>query len=134
MKAKRNLTCICVGVSLYLEGFGLVQNNSIVQLSRSGTIGQLQCISASMSAGVGQFIAPNGTDITNDSSIVTIGNDTDPGYISLELQDIVAANQGVFKCVIPDEDGLEQHLHIGISYGPFNGTQTGYVCILDVLV
>ena len=109
------------GVSLFLEGVGQLQNNSIVQLSRTGSIGQLQCISASTSPGVGQFVAPNGTDITNASSIITIGNSTDPGYISLELQDIVATNQGVYKCVIPDENGVEQHLHVGISYGPFNG-------------
>lgn len=109
------------GVSLYFEGIGQVQNNSIVQLSRTGSIGKLQCISASMSDGVGKFIAPNGTDITNDSSIITIGNITDPGYISLELQDIVATNQGIYRCVIPDEDGDQQTLHVGVSYGPFNG-------------
>ena len=74
-----------------------------------------------MSAGVGQFIAPNGTDISNNSSVITIGNVTDPGYISLELQDIVVTNQGIYRCVIPDEDGVQQILHIGISYGPFNG-------------
>lgn len=105
-----------------MEGIGQVQNNSIVQLSRTGNIGQLQCISASTSADVGQIIAPNGTDITNDSSTVTIGDIADPGYISLELEDIVPTNQGIYRCIIPDEDGVQQTLHIGLSYGPFNGT------------
>ena len=67
---------------------------------------------------MGQLVAPNGMDITNDSSIVTVGNISDPGFISLQLQNI--SNEGVYSCVIPDQDGIEQYLHIGIYYGRFN--------------
>ena len=81
---------------------------------------QLQCISASLSAGVGQFIDPNGNDITSDSSLVSVGDVTDPGYASLSLQNTGSNMQGVHQCVIPDEDGVQKYLHVGIYYGTFN--------------
>ncbi len=115
--------CISLGVALYLEGTGLVQNNSIIATTTTGRIGELQCISASRSADVGRLIAPNGNDITNNTSIVTVGSITDPGFISLELQNSISfirSNQGVYTCIIPDENGTQQYLHTGIYYGGFN--------------
>ena len=113
--------CFFSGVSLYLDGTGVIQNNSIVQTTSSNSIGQLQCLSASKSANVGQLLAPDGSDITNDSSIVTIGSITDPGFVSLELQSFLPNNQGVYTCIIPDENGIQQYLHTGIYSGRFNG-------------
>ncbi len=112
-----------LGVALYLEGTGQIQNNSIIQTTATGRIGQLQCISASGSTDVGQLIAPNGNDITNLSSIVSFENITDPGVIVLDLENdasFTASNQGVFTCIIPDENGEQQYLYIGIYYGRFN--------------
>ncbi len=108
-----------LGVALFLEGTGMVQNNSIIQPVMAN---QLQCISASKSANVGQFVAPNGNDITNNSSIVTVGNSRSPGFISLELNStsFTRNNQGVYSCIIPDENGIQQFLHVGIYYGSFN--------------
>lgn len=111
---------IVIGVALYLEGTGLIQNNSITTTTMTGRIEQLQCISASRSANVGQWISPNGNDITNNSLITSVGNITDPGFISLELQSITINNQGVYTCVIPDENGVQQYLYIGIYYGRFS--------------
>ena len=101
----------------------MIQNNSIIQTTSTGRIGKLECISALKSANVGRLIAPNGNDITNVSSIVTIGNISDPGFISLELQNDISFainNQGVYTCIIPDENEIVKYLHIGIYYGRFN--------------
>lgn len=66
---------------------------------------------------MGQIVAPNGSYITS-SSCVTIGGVEDPGYISLRLQS--SGDQGVYSCAIPDENGVQQFLHVGIYYGAFN--------------
>lgn len=110
-------------MALYLEGTGLVKNNSIIQAT-TGTIRELECISASESADVGQFIAPNGNDITNDSSTVTVGNLSDPGFVSLQLASFTRSNPGVYTCIIPVENGVLQYLHVGIYYSRFNGSQS----------
>ncbi len=81
----------------------------------------LQCISASLSANIGQFTAPNGNDITGDSSLVTAGDATDPGYLSLNLQNSGSNSQGVHRCIIPDENGIQNYLFVGIYFGSFNG-------------
>lgn len=101
----------------------MIQDNSIIQAASTDSIGQLQCISASRTANEGRLIAPNGNDITNNTSVVTVGNMTDPGFVSLELQNSAAFatnNQGVYSCILPDENGVEQYLHAGIYFGRFN--------------
>ena len=112
-----------IGVALYIDGTGVIQNNSIIQEVSSSSIGQLECISASKSSLVGRLLAPNGNDITNTSSIVTVGGTTNPGFLSFRLQSTtyLTSNQGVYTCVIPDENGVQQYLHIGIYVGRFNG-------------
>ena len=113
--------CSPVGVALYLEGSGVVQNNSIIRLAVTNTVRELECISAAESAGVGQFIAPNGNDITGNSSIVSVGDSTDPGFVSLQLASFIRDNPGVYTCIIPDGTGIWQHLHVGIYHSTFNG-------------
>ena len=98
----------------------MVHNNSIVQIATSDSVTELKCISASGFADVGQFVSPNGNDLTNDSVMVTAGGVTDPGFVSLQLASYTRSNPGVYTCVIPDENGVLQHLHVGI-YGRFNG-------------
>ena len=98
----------------------MVRNNSIVQIATSDSVTELECISASGLADVGQFVSPNGNDLTNDSAMVTVGGVTDPGFASLQLASYTRSNPGVYTCVIPDENGVLQHLHVGI-YGRFNG-------------
>lgn len=89
---------------------------------------------------MGRFIAPNGNDITNDSSIVTLGNITDPGFLSLELRNTtyLSVNQGVYSCVIPDENGVQQYLHTGVYIGRFNSMLNNYfhlkLTVLMILV
>ena len=98
----------------------MIQNNSIIQAAMIGSTQQLQCVSALASTNVGQFIAPNGSDISNDSSVVTSGDASDPGFVSLQLSSFINNNQGVYTCIIPDEYGVQQYLHVGIYYGRFN--------------
>ena len=107
-----------LGVALYLEGVGLIQNNSIVQVTANT---RLQCLSASTTPDIGHILAPNGTDITSDPAI-TRGGLTDPGFVLAQIESGSGFDQGVYRCVIPDENGVQQILHAGIYQGRFNST------------
>jgi len=111
---------LSAGATLYFDGSGLIQNNSILLLPLSGSNTPLQCISAAPSAGIGKFILPNGNDVTNDSSLVSVGGINDPGYLSLNLPSIGSSIQGVHRCIIQDENGILNYLHVGVYYGSFN--------------
>ena len=110
---------------MHSEGTGLVQNNSIVLAISASNSREFRCISASKSANVGQLVAPNGNVITNNSLIVTVGGPANLGLVSLQLQNsetFATNNQGVYSCIIPDENGVQQYLHFGIYFGRFNST------------
>ena len=113
-----------VGVALYLEGSEPVQNNSIIRASITGRFSQLQCISGSTVGNVGHWKAPNGEDIDEESFIVSVGDTTDPGITSIELQTGVSLStrdEGIYTCIIPDENGDVQYLYAGLYQRGFNG-------------
>ena len=115
-----------LGVALYLDGVGLVQNNSIIRASITGRFPQLQCISGSSAASVGQWIAPNGGGIDggpSDSFTIITGDADDPGFVSIELKDgvsLTSRDQGVYSCVNPDESGNLHYLYVGLYLRGFN--------------
>ena len=110
-------------------GYGLLQNNSITRASVTGSIMQLQCVSDSTSAGVGNWLAPNGEDITSKSDdpfMITLGDETDPGYLAVDLTEgysLTSTDEGVYTCTIPDADGIDNYLHIGIYRNGFSSKQ-----------
>lgn len=109
-----------IGAGLHLEGRGLIYNNSIIRMSASGRFNKLQCISGSRMAGVGQWIAPDGNNITEDSTDhfnITVGDLGDPGFTSIVLEDgasLEIEDEGVYMCIIPDENGDMQYLFVGL--------------------
>jgi hypothetical protein len=119
-----------LGVAINLDGVGLVQNNSIIRASITGRFPQLQCISGSSATGVGQWITPNGGEIDggpSDSFTIITGDTDDPGFISVELKDgvsLVSRDQGVYSCVIPDENGNVHYLYVGLYLRGFNSKLT----------
>ena len=119
-----------LGVSLFLEGTGQVRNNSIILASVTGRFNQVQCISGSTSVNVGQWIAPNGDIInggTSGSFVIVTGDGADPGFTSIELRtgvSLTARDEGIYTCVIPDENGNLQYLYTGIYLQGFNSKQT----------
>ena len=112
-----------------MAGTGLIQNNSaIIANSDTGRIEGLQCVSGSTTPRVGSWIAPNGENINaraDDVFNVTLGGEEDPGYMRVELvagKNLTAMDEGVYTCVIPDENEEEQYLHVGIFLSGFNST------------
>lgn len=107
---------------------GVLPNNSIILTDNFGQLPQLQCISGSKSASVGQWFTPSGQDITlttDDPFDVTIGGANDPGYLEISLHSgriLTIRDQGVYKCCIPDETGMTATFHIGIYLPQFRGS------------
>lgn len=99
-------------------------------MSASGRFNQLQCISGSTVAGVGQWIAPDGSNITEDNTDlfnVTVGGLDDPGFTSIEINDgasLTLDDEGVYTCIIPDENGDIQYLFVGLYGRGFNSEES----------
>ena len=85
----------------------------------------LWCQSANTGTNIGVWYYPNGIEVPD-------GNFTDPsaptplfskrfsGQIALARRDRLSVYEGLFKCIIPDENGVNQTLVVG-AY-----TDTGY--------
>ena len=113
------------GVGLHLTGVGPLPNNSIIIAGTTRAIGDLQCISASETPNIGQFISPSGQDLLNESIPfnITVGGQDDPGRVILSVapeQVIRGSDGGIYTCIIPDEAGVEQAIHVGIYENNFN--------------
>lgn len=108
----------------------MIPNNSIIRMSVSGRFNQLQCISGSTTAGVGQWIAPDGSNITEDGSDVfniTVGASDDPGFTSIKIKDgasLTPDDEGVYTCMIPDENGDMWYLFVGLYGRGFNSKKS----------
>ena len=113
-------------VGLFHTGSGRLSNNSIVIADSAGKIDDLQCISALTTPNVGRWIAPNGHNITfaiGDPFNVLIGGQNNPGYLRIATvpgESLAGLDEGVYACVIPDETGVEQTIHVGIYLNNFN--------------
>ena len=109
-----------------------MSNNSVLLTDRNDQTGTIYCSSGSRAANIGQWLAPNGAPITQGSGALTVvrGGGSYPAYAGLQLranQSLLQSHEGVYTCVIPDEDGVQQTLHIGIHRYGFYGMN--YVCM-----
>lgn len=101
-----------------------VSNVSSVLADRNNQVGTIYCSSGSQTSGIGQWFAPNGVAITQNgggSFTVVHGGGNFPSYIGLQLKTsrlFSAFDEGVYTCIIPDENGVQQTLHAGLyRYG-----------------
>lgn len=99
-------------------------NVSTVLADRNSQIGTIYCSSGSRTSSIGQWFAPNGAEITQSGSgsfTVVRGGGNFPSYVGLQLKtgrSFSVLDEGVYTCVIPDETGIQQTLHIGLyRYG-----------------
>ena len=109
------------GAGLYVNGIGNVLNNSILDINSGGRIPQLLCLSGSNMSVVGEWVGPDGTNLVavqNDPFNIIFGESSNPGQFMVETPvtnpPITATHEGVYTCIIPDENDVSQYLHIGI--------------------
>ena len=77
-------------------------------------------------ARVGSWIAPSGDNITYsniDPFDVTVGSTNNPGYLSIQQasgHSLTVSFQGIYTCILPDENGVERSFLVGIYPNEFN--------------
>ncbi len=102
------------------EGERPVPNNTALVADVNNQIGTIFCSSGSRVTNIGHWLAPNQTEITESSSgsfTAIRGGGNFPSYIALQLKSgssIAEEDQGVYTCIIQDEDGVQQILYVGI--------------------
>lgn len=114
------------GVGLSYIGTGLLNNNTFLTTDGSGTIDDIHCTSGSTRGNVGHWIAPNGEDLTNntiDPFDIEVGDELDPGSVVVRQASghiVTRSFQGVHTCIIPDDNGVQTYLHVGIFQNGFD--------------
>ena len=116
----------CLGVGLFAND-NPASNISTVLADGNNQIGTIYCSSGSQANGIGQWFAPNGDEITQSigSSLTVVqGGGNFPSYIGLQLKtgrSFSRLEEGVYTCVIPDENGVQQISHVGLYSQGYSG-------------
>ena len=99
-----------------------IQDNSIVRLAALGT---LLCTTSYQQCcqNRGQWHYPNGSVVpTSQPGSLLFTSRTDQGILGLQprtnFQETIPGVDGVYKCQIPDENGITQNLYTWIYSGP----------------
>ena len=86
----------------------------------NNTIDALWCQSASTSFNIGVWYYPDGTevplfdgDFNNESAPSPVFSKRFSGQIALTRRAGLAGYEGLYKCIIPDENGTNQSLVVG---------------------
>lgn len=126
-------------MGIHYIGVGLLENNTIVTADTDQTISELHCSSGSTVPNVGRWIAPNGNDLTNntvDPFQVIQGNGRDPGSLIIQQATghiITNSFQGVYTCILPDENGIQNYLRVGIYQNGFSCKLKLVLCVSQAL-
>ena len=87
----------------------------------------LWCQSANNVTNIGVWYYPNGTEVplfdgafVNSSALSPVYSKRFSGQIALARRDGLSGYEGLYKCIIPDENGVDQTLVVGVY------TDTGY--------
>ena len=103
--------------------YNFLYNTSALQASSEGDIGTIYCHSSSSNTNVGHWISPQGIDITNnllDPFAIRFYSGSDIlSYNTFKLfdysmQPMTSEYDGLYSCIVPDDQGIMQTLHIGI--------------------
>ena len=94
-------------------------------MNSGGQIPQLLCLSGSNMSTVGDWLSPQErslVSVLNDPFDVAFGDGGNPGQVLIETPTsnppIATSHEGVYTCVIPDESGDSQYLHVGLYLSP----------------
>ena len=84
-----------------------------------------ECVSNSSQSGVGEITGLNGTALTNsDGDLIRaiISPFSRPGIVRVRVTDDLTANdQGIYTCTIPDDNGNNITMNVGLYPNGFNG-------------
>ena len=108
------------GVRLYLQQ-RVIPNYSMIYASQfHATTDALYCQSANNGSDIGVWYYPNGTQVPlftgaiNDSSVPTLFSKRFSGQIALAITSGLSGVEGLYTCIITDENGMNQTLVVGV--------------------
>ena len=132
-------TCILIGVQLYLPYHDkIIADYSMIHAGQFYSVDQnndpdntndaLWCQSANNNTNIGVWYYPNGTevslfdgDFTDSSAPSPVFSKRFSGQIALARRAALGGYEGLYKCIIPDENGVNQTLVVGIyTTGGYN--------------
>ena len=94
--------------------------NTALQNDPNNTIDALWCQSANTSSNIGVWYYPDGTevplfdgDFTDPSAPSPVYSKRFSGQIALARRGGLRGYEGLYKCIIPDENGMNQSLVVG---------------------
>ena len=124
---------LVLGVQLYVAYVDrLIADYSIIKAGQFYNVEQnndtindaLWCQSANTGSNIGVWYYPNGTevplfdgDFTDASAPSPVFSKRFSGQIALARKDGLAGIEGLYKCIIPDENGVNQTLVVGAYTG-----------------
>ena len=113
---------------------GPIANNGLI-VSGSSSL-WLDCVSNSSQSGVGTITAPDGTVLTpHDSTagVWSISSPFDrPGVVrfrTLTSTPLPASDQGIYTCTMPDSNGANISLNVGLYPHGFHSKITKNMCV-----
>ena len=148
-----NLNNLVLGVQLYLPYAvtKLIADYSIIKAGQFYDVDQnndtitdaLWCQNANTGSNIGVWYYPNGNevhlfdgDFTDASAPSPVFSKRFSGQIALARRGPLAGYEGLYKCIIPDENGVNQTLVVGIyTTGGYNSNgQLNGVDVLNDLI
>ena len=101
-----------------------IKNSSTVITKQVNSFGEIYCHSGSRTNSTpGYWILPDDTilNATTDTYNYTTSGEMVPRYISLSHNPADVFMEGLYQCVIPDENDILQIFHVWIFNEEFNG-------------
>ena len=103
-----------------------IANNGLIVSGDDGL--RLYCVSNSSQSGVGTITASNGDTLNNDNLWRVQNQDNRPGFLRIQTRGTstqpmlpTPSDQGIYTCTIPDDDGNDIILNVGLYPNDFNG-------------
>ena len=122
-------TCILTGVQLYLAyedeiipDYSMIHAGQFYNVDKKNDPGNitdaLWCQSANTGSNIGVWYYPDGTEVpfgnlTDASAPSPVFSKRFSGQIALARRAGLAGYEGLYKCIIPDENGVNQTLVVG---------------------
>ena len=114
------------GVGIFVNN-NPATNNSAILADTNNQTGVIYCNSGSKRDGIGQWFSPSGSEITSSGGgtfTIVRGGGNIPSYVELKLRpgrSFSTSDVGIYACHIPDENGIQQVLLIGIYHSNYIG-------------
>ena len=116
-------------------------NNSFLIASSSRDRFKFSCRSNATMTNLGYFIGLRGNRFSGNQYFkVTISNNIQPSEVLVSNSDgadeqlpITARQQGVYSCRIPDDNGVEIDINIGVYPSGFNSEYSFMICFIAII-